>query len=296
MAVDDRSRPAPAPAPRPPVHMGLLDYVAATSLDADYATVAARRADAGPDGPSAGSSGGGGRGRRRGGRLTLAVLAVFGVLVATAAVQTSRDADQAAVSRESLVKRADAGKAALSRRRAQVRSLQSQIARLEASSLDATTQGRAVAQQLERLGVLTGSLATTGPGIAVRVDDAPGATSPEQQVQSQDLQKLVNALWAVGAEAIAINGQRLTSLSPIRDAAGSVTVNFRSLSRPYTVSAIGSSQKMGARLLDTAGGRAWVTLQSNFGLRFTIDIKDSMDLPPATRLVLRHARELGSAP
>jgi uncharacterized protein YlxW (UPF0749 family) len=267
--------------------MGLLDYIAATSLDADYAAVAARRA-------AGGGAGSPGAGRR--GRLTLAVLAVFGVLVATAAVQTSRNADQSAVSRETLVKRADAGKAALNRRRALVRSLQSEIASLEASSLDATTQGRAVALQLERLGVLTGSEATTGPGIQVRVDDAPGATSPERQVQSQDLQKLVNALWTVGAEAISINGQRLTSLSPIRDAAGSVTVNFRSISRPYTISAVGSSQELGARLLDTAGGRAWVTLQSNFGLQFNIDIKDSMQLPPATRLGLRHARVLRGAP
>jgi uncharacterized protein YlxW (UPF0749 family) len=243
--------------------------VAATSLDADYAAVAARRAATG--GPPEHSAG---RGRPT--LALLAVLVVFGVLVVTAAVQTSRNADQSAVSRETLVKQADAGKAALNRRQALVRALQSQIATLQARNLDATRQGRAVAQQLDRLGVLTGSRATTGPGIQVRVDDAPGAASPERQVQSQDLQKLVNALWTVGAEAISINGQRLTSLSPIRDAAGSVTVNFRSISRPYTVSAIGSPQQMGARLLDTAGGRAWVALQSNFGLQFTIDTKDSM--------------------
>lgn len=262
--------------------MGLLDYVTATSLDADYAEVARRRATTEPSGPHP-------KGRR--GRLTLVALVVFGVLVATAAVQTSRDADDSAASRESLVEQADARKAALSQRRTQVRDLQSQIATLQASSLEATTQGRAVAQQLSRLGVLTGSVTTRGPGIAVRVDDAPGATTPERQVQSPDLQKLVNALWTVGAEAISINGQRLTSLSPIRDAAGSVTVNFRSVSRPYTVSAIGNSRQMGARLLDTAGGRAWVTLQSNFGLQFTIDTKDSMQLPAATRLVLRHAHQ-----
>ncbi len=266
-------------------HMGLLDYVAATSLDADYAAVA-RRAEADRAGDPSGHPP-----RNRGARLTLAVLAVFGVLVATAGVQTSRNAESSAASRESLVKQADARKAGLNRRRTLVLELQAQIATQQANSLETTTQGRAVAQQLSRLGVLTGSEPTRGPGIAVHVDDAPGATTPERQVQSQDLQKLVNALWTVGAEAISINGQRLTSLSPIRDAAGSVTVNFRSVSRPYTVSAIGSSGQMGAQLLDTAGGRAWVSLQSNFGLQFTIDIKDSMELPAATRLVLRHAHQ-----
>jgi uncharacterized protein YlxW (UPF0749 family) len=283
MADDRRGRSAPGATHGPtPGHMGLLDYVTATSLDADYAEVARRR-------EAAGSSGRPPKGHR--GRLTVVALAVFGVLVATAAVQTSRDARSSAASRESLVKQADARKAALNQRRKLVRDLQAQIAVLQASSLEATTEGRAVAEQLSRLGVLTGSEPTRGPGIQVHVDDAPGATTPERQVQSQDLQKLVNALWTVGAEAIAINGQRLTSLSPIRDAAGSVTVNFRSISRPYTVSAIGSSRQMGAQLLDTAGGRAWVTLQSNFGLQFTIDTKDSMELPAATRLALRHAHQ-----
>ena len=43
------------------------------------------------------------------------------------------------------------------------------------------------------------------------VDDAPGATTDKQQVLDQDLQQLVNGLWLVGAEAISINGHRLTN-------------------------------------------------------------------------------------
>jgi uncharacterized protein YlxW (UPF0749 family) len=270
--------------------MGLLDYIASTSLDADYAR--ASRMRGAPDARTAGGPAGPTHRMRPGGR-TLVVLAVFGALVATAAVQTSRDAPQSATSRETLVKQADARKDDLNRRRTLVRVLQDQIATLQTSSLEETARGRAVQQQLTRLGVLTGSQPTRGPGVEVRVDDAPGATTPERQVQSQDLQKLVNALWTVGAEAISINGQRVTSLTPIRDAAGAVTVDFRSLSRPYSVSAIGNPQDMGARLLDTEGGRVWVTLQSNFGLQFDVEVKDSMQLPAARRLTLRHAHEPG---
>lgn len=262
--------------------MGLLNYITATSLDEDYAHASKRHA---PSGSSPGPS------RGRPGRVALVVLAVFGLLVATAAVQTSRTAAESASSRDSLVQQATDRKEELDRQRSLVQALRTQIATLEASNLETTRQGRAVQARLSRLGVLTGSGVTRGPGIQVTVDDAPGATSSKQQVQAPDLQKLVNALWLVGAEAISVNGQRLTSLSPIRDAAGSITVNFVSLRRPYVVSAIGNPSLMGPDLLDTAGGQTMVTLQSTFGLKFDVDNKDTMVLPAARRVSLRSAHE-----
>lgn len=259
--------------------MGLLNYLTATSLDEDYAHVSRRRTPSGP------------RRVRRPGLVALVVLAVFGALVSTAAVQTSRNADVSASSRASLVTQANDGKDALSRSRAVIAVLQGQIATAEAGSLDTTTQGRAVQARLSRLGVVTGADVTHGPGITVRVDDAPGASSFKQQVQAPDLQKIVNAIWQVGAEAVSINGQRLSALSAIRDAAGAITVNYVSLRRPYVISAVGDPKTMGARLLDTAGGQTWVTLQSSFGLKFDVNSKDSMVLPAASRVTLRTAHE-----
>jgi uncharacterized protein YlxW (UPF0749 family) len=257
--------------------MGLLDYLTATSMDEDYAHVSRRRADDG--GPAS---------KGRPGRVALVVLAVFGVLVATAALQTSRTADESASSRASLVKQADSGRAVLGSRRAKVGDLRRQIADLQADDLRETAQGRALRSRITRLGVQAGTVPTRGPGIEVRLDDAPNAKTYEQRVQAPDLQKLVNALWQSGAEAVSVDGQRLTSLSAIREAAGSITVNFASLSRPYTVQAIGDPKTMGARLLDTSGGQTWVTLQS-FGLQFDVDTKDSMLLPAAKRATLRSA-------
>jgi len=250
--------------------MGLLNYITATSLDEDYAHVSQQR------------SGGGGRNHKGSpGTTAVVVLAVFGALVATAAVQTARNADESASSRESLIKQVDARKSQLAQRRAVVRTLQSQVSTLQSRNLATTAQGRTLQSRLSQLGVDTGSSAARGPGIQVVVDDAPGATSFKQRVQGPDLQKLVNALWLVGAEAISVNGQRLTSRTAIRDAGSAVGVNFVSLRRPYTVSAIGNPELMGARLLDTDGGQTWVTLQSTFGLQFDVNTKDSMLLPPA---------------
>jgi uncharacterized protein YlxW (UPF0749 family) len=270
--------------PSPPARLGLLDYVATTSLDEDYAHVAERRRVAEESGDE--------RRPGRPGMAALVVLAVFGVLVATAAVQTSRNADESASSRESLVEQVKARRAALTDRRTTIRELQADIAARRASDLAATEQGRELRDRLSRLGLATGSVAARGPGVRVRVDDAPGATDPAKMVQAGDVQKLVNGLWQVGAEAISVNGQRLTAVSPIRDAGSAITVNFVSLRRPYTISAIGDPDTMAADLVDTAGGQQWVNLQS-IGLLFDVTNEDSMLLPAAKPVSLRSAREPG---
>jgi uncharacterized protein YlxW (UPF0749 family) len=277
----DRHRPArpsrSVAEPPPQAVMGLLNYLTATSLDEDYAHVSARRSASGP--PKKG----------RPGTVALAVLAVFGVLVATAAVQTSHNAVESATSRTSLVGQVHERRAELVQRRAAVQALQREIALLQSRDAAATTQGQVLQSQVTRLGVATGSAPAHGPGIQVVVDDAPGATSFKQRVQAPDVQKLVNGLWQVGAEAVSVNGQRLTTLSSIRDAGSAITVNYVSLRAPYTVSAIGDPATMGARLLDTSGGQTWATLQSSFGLKFDINTKDTMLLPAANRVGLRSA-------
>ena len=266
--------------PPPQTTMGLLDYLTAHSLDEDYA-YAARAAIPRP--------------RRKHVLGTVIALTLFGALATVAGVQTSRNADENAVSRESLVQQINARKAELADRRTQAAALTREVSTLDNVLLQTTAAGRMMQGKLDRLSVATGAVAVQGPGVKVTVDDAPNATSPQERVLDQDLQKLVNGLWQVGAEAVSINGQRLTSLSAIRDAAGSVTVNFRSLRAPYTISAVGNPKTMGAALLDTAGGQTWVTLQSTFGLQFAVDTKDSMLLPAAKRVTLRVARQDRSA-
>ena len=61
---------------------------------------------------------------------------------------------------------------------------------------------------------------------------------------SGDLQIIVNGLWGAGAEAIAINGQRLSSTAAIRFAGQAIIVDFRPLARPYVITALGDPQGM----------------------------------------------------
>lgn len=275
--TDDTTRTQGTVTEAPPqVRMPLLDYITAHSMDEDYAHVASR-------------SGSRLAGTTRPGLAALVITGLFGLLVATAAVQTSRNAEAEESGRDSIITQIRARSASVDARRDRITNLRQEISSLTALSLETTSQGRALSTRLDRLGVLSGSLAVTGPGVKVVVDDAPGAVDDQQRVLDEDLQKLVNALWASGAEAIAVNNQRLSALSAIRGAGSAITVNNTvSLSRPYTVLAIGDPDTMPARFVETTHGRDWLDLRSVYGLEFEMTSERSLRLPAARRLNLRH--------
>ena len=62
------------------------------------------------------------------------------------------------------------------------------------------------------------------------------------RVRDRDMQRVVNGLWESGAEAISVNGQRLTALSAIRAAGDAILVDNKPLVPPYTVLAVGDGQ------------------------------------------------------
>lgn len=259
--------------------MGLLNYLTATSLDEDYAAASdRRRADATGAAPA------------RPGVTALVMIATFGILVATAAVQTSRTAADAATSHEELVKQVNARKSQLADRRDRVDELTRETEALETQFLEATAEGRAVQSRLTSLGIGTGADATRGPGVRVRVDDGPPISGGQNEILDGDLQKLVNGLWLAGAEAISINGQRLTALSAIRQGGAVITVNFRPVSPPYVVSVIGDPDTLAARFVDTPGGQWWLDLQALYGVKLEItNTEEPLTLPAARRTGLRYA-------
>jgi uncharacterized protein YlxW (UPF0749 family) len=273
----------------PPVQarMGLLNYITAHSLDEDYAHVAHREAVQRKSSRT-------GPGQNRSGAAALLIMGLFGVLVATAGVQTSRSAVASADGRQELVTQIQARSAQVDARRERITSLREELDSLRSQYLDATARGRAMSTRLDRLGTRSGSFAVRGPGVKVVVDDAPDASRALERVLDKDLQKLVNGLWLSGAEAISINGQRLTNLTAIRHAGSAITVNYRSLSRPYTVSAIGNPDTMEARFVETTHGAEWLDLQVTYGLQLDITTEESLKVPAADRLNLRYAKLPGN--
>ena len=265
------------PQPPPAAVMGLLNYITATSMDEDYAHVSRREGSRGNGRPGAP------------GRVALIVLAAFGILVATAALQTSRSADATRTSHDELVKQVLARKAQLADRRELVDGLTGEVRTLETDSLAATVDGRAVQSRLDDVGVITGAEAARGPGVEIEVDDGPEEDA-KSEVLDVDLQKMVNGLWLAGAEGISINGQRVTNLTAVRLAGASITVNFARISPPYTVLAIGDPDTLASRFVETPGGQWWLDLQALYGVKFEIDSsEENLTLPAADRLELRYA-------
>jgi uncharacterized protein YlxW (UPF0749 family) len=259
--------------------MGLLDYLTTHALDEDYAFVSERTSQT--QRPA---------GRRRIGLVGALVMVVFAVLVMTAAAQTSRNAGTDEKERRELVSQVSEARSDLQDMRTRLATLQAESAALQTKQLRSDTSARALLDNISLLGVKAGTLAVRGPGVRVVADDAPGADSARNEVLDSDLQKLVNGLWEAGAEAIALNGQRLTNLSTIRLAGGAITVNARSLRRPYVVTAIGDKDTLPARFAETSSGQAWLDLQRQVGLRLTITPVSALRLP-GTEVSLRYANQ-----
>src|SRR5207302_8837342 len=118
--------------------------------------------------------------------------------------------------------------------------LSAEQAALRDATLASTSAGAALARQIAAEESALGTLPVVGQGLRVTVADGSPAGGPRDPHLDRDLQAVTNALWTAGAEAIAVNGERLTAQSAIRQAGDAILVDFRPLVSPYVVTAIGS--------------------------------------------------------
>jgi uncharacterized protein YlxW (UPF0749 family) len=101
-------------------------------------------------------------------------------------------------------------------------------------------------------------------------------------------------LWQCGAEAIAINGQRLTAVSTIRAAGEAILVDFRPITRPYVLTAIGPDD-IDKRLADSATGKQFRRFVENYRMQFEIKARRGLTLPAGADPGLRYATPPASA-
>jgi uncharacterized protein YlxW (UPF0749 family) len=131
-----------------------------------------------------------------------------------------------------------------------------------------------------------GLTAVSGPGMLVVLDDAhsvPAGISPAELnqlvIHQSDLQAVVNALWAGGAEAMTIAGQRIIPTSAVRCVGNTLLLNGRVFSPPFRVAAVGAPGTM-QTALDKSPGVAVVRQAAGFyGLGYTVSQRERLDLP-----------------
>ena len=265
-------------APRPvDASMDLLNQIVRNPYDPDYAVVGAR-----------------GDRSSRGRWVLVAAALLIGALFAVAALQTTRRAPTLAGERQDLISRVRQGEVAQDRLRLRAAALATEISALRTavSGGDEVVQARQAA--IARLEPIVGAVAVSGPGITLTVDDGPEPDGDRSaRVYDTDLQILANGLWQSGAEAVAINGHRLSALTAIRGAGEAITVDYRSLTRPYVVQAIGDSRTLEARFVESGAGVWWNELKQNQDLRYDIALSDRIELESDGGLGLRYAKREG---
>ena len=269
---------APAPA-RPEQTVPLLALITQRSLDADYEHVAARKRAAGQD-PSE---------RRLPRRTAAFVLVAFGLLVTVAAVQTSRNASVDEASRSSLIDQVNLRRQAVAVQQRQLAKAQSEALALQRSVTRATTESQATRARLARVQARSGFGAVKGPGIEATVASAPNSDNNEL-VRDSDLALLTDALWAAGAEAISVNGERLTVLSSFRNVGIGVLVNSHPVTPPYVFDVIGNPSTLPANLLSSSVGGRWYALKDSLGFSFQVRNAGNLTLPAGSPPHLRSAR------
>lgn len=150
--------------------------------------------------------------------------------------------------------------------------------------------------QLQEARIAAGLIALTGTGIVLQLEDslepvAPDTNEADYLVGSLDLRTVIEELWAAGAEAIAVNGERITPTSAIIDIGPSVLVNSAYLAPPYQVTALGPAD-LYARLSASPGWVDFIIARAQtYGIRVQFAEPPSVDIPAFIGTVtLRYAR------
>lgn len=279
--------------PRPDASMSLLTDLMERSLDDGYADAALRRDS---DGAA-----------RTGGWVLLVGLLALGLLLSTAAAQARNRASSAEQARTALAADIEERTQVNDRAEAALDRVRDSVAAARRDALRLTSEGSTLAASLTPLEAATGATPVRGPALVVHLEDAPadgggGAdvdprteSSGDGRVTDRDLQTIVNEVWAAGAEAVAVNDRRLTSLSAIRSAGEAVLVDFLPLSPPYDVVGIGNPATLRANFAEGFGG-SYVQALRDYGIDYSLRTRDSVRLNASAGITLRYARAAGPTP
>jgi uncharacterized protein YlxW (UPF0749 family) len=178
--------------------------------------------------------------------------------------------------------------------------LRSQIQGIETQGAGSADLVRQLNSRLQDARIAAGLIALTGTGIVIQVEDSkqpvpPDGSESDYLVGSRDIRVVVEQLWGVGAEAIAVNGERLTPTSAIIDVGRSLLVNSAYLAPPYQITALGAPD-LYAKLSAAPGFVDFVRARGEgYGIRISLAEPPTVDMPAFVGTVtLRYSRPVAS--
>jgi uncharacterized protein YlxW (UPF0749 family) len=207
------------------------------------------------------------------------VLSFSGLLFGIAVANTQRQQPILEKNREDLRATITKNIEVLDKTSEDLSSINNEIAQIQTNTPGLDFHG--ISQSNEsNLQVFSGLSSVKGEGIEIVINDAIKTDSLETsdlelaRVYDSDIQLLVNALWASGAESVSINKSRLTSTSAIRSAGDAILVNYRPLLPPFVISAIGDND-LRDRLIKHPDYLDLQFVVKTYGLGFNVsEIKD----------------------
>lgn len=144
--------------------------------------------------------------------------------------------------------------------------------------------------------------AVRGPGVEVQLWDAPqgagqeGFAPDDLVVHQQDLEAVMNALWAGGAEAMSVQGHRVVSTTGVRCVGNVLHIAGRTYSPPYVIEAVGDTDELQSALAAAPGVRVYQQYVDAVGLGWSLALRPELELPAYEgTMSLQHAEVLEDA-
>ncbi|HEV3474133.1 MAG TPA: DUF881 domain-containing protein [Actinomycetota bacterium] len=221
---------------------------------------------------------------RRQGFVLPVVLVVMGFVTAAALAQERVREEELPGRTGELVDLIRRRQAAIHELSAEVRDLNGRLQDVRSSAGRESEQLRDLVEDIRRLRGPAGLGGVTGPGLVVELEDSSQVATTRGEltdfrIQDVDLQLVVNALWTAGAEAVSINGRRVTSTTAIREAGDAVLVNFTAVSSPYRVSAIGDPEALRLGVADSEIAERFQAWTEIYGLGYSVRTADDVVVP-----------------
>ena len=173
-----------------------------------------------------------------------------------------------------------------------VRARQDSVASLEAQNRDLQSQidqyaGQSGARAASTTVPALAASPVVGPGVEITLTDAPADQAPEGAspndlvIHQQDIEDVMNALWSGGAEAMTVQGARITSRTVIRCIGNVILVDGTSYSPPYVVQAIGDPGVLRETVMANPRIVNYQAYVARYGLGWDMREKDELRFPPA---------------